>query len=54
MMVSEEEEEVGEGVVVGGTEGGVERSRGLYSMSSGASEFLSVEKGVLSSGSGSR
>ena len=48
---NEEEEEVG---VVGGREGGVERSRGLYSMSSGASEFLSVEKGVLSSGSGRR
>jgi hypothetical protein len=33
-------------------EGGIERSTGLYSMSSGAKEFLSVEKGVLSSGNG--
>lgn len=39
-------------LVVG--EDGMERSMGLYSMSSGAREFLSVEKGVLSSGNGRR
>lgn len=32
----------------------MERSIGLYSTSSGAREFLSVEKGVLSSGNGRR
>lgn len=32
----------------------MERSMGLYSMSSGNSEFLSVEKGVLRSGNGRR
>jgi hypothetical protein len=32
----------------------MERSMGLYSTSSGAREFLSVEKGVLSSGNGRR
>jgi hypothetical protein len=39
-------------LVVG--EEGMERSMGLYSTSSGAREFLSVEKGVLSSGNGRR
>jgi hypothetical protein len=32
----------------------MERSTGLYSTSSGAREFLSVEKGVFSSGNGRR
>jgi hypothetical protein len=39
-------------LVVG--EEGMERSMGLYSTSSGAREFLSVEKGVFSSGNGRR
>lgn len=34
--------------------GGMERSMGLYSTSSGTSESLSVEKGVLRSGNGRR
>lgn len=57
-MAAGGEESVGEEGVEGveGEVVGVEavRSRGLYSISSGANEFLSVEKGVLSSGSGSR
>ena len=35
-------------------EGGMDRSMGLYSRSSGAREFLSVEKGVFNSGNGRR
>jgi hypothetical protein len=43
---------VGDLDVVG--EAGMDRSMGLYSTSSGAREFLSVEKGVFSSGNGRR
>lgn len=42
------------GLGSGGGEGGMERSTGLYSTSSGAREFLSVEKGVFNSGNGRR
>ena len=38
----------------GAGKGGMERSMGLYSTSSGTSEFLSVEKGVFNSGNGRR
>lgn len=37
-----------------GEEAGMDRSMGLYSRSSGAREFLSVEKGVFNSGNGRR
>lgn len=44
---------VGSEVGVGG-ESGIVRSRGLYSMSSGGRELLSVEKGVFKFGNGRR
>lgn len=42
------------GVGSEGGAGGMERSMGLYSTSSGNSESLSVENGVLRSGNGRR